>query len=189
MKSSLRKTIYLSLITFFVTSAVIASTGLNTYATTDNGKRIILNQDGTYSYVTKNVNNTYLGTYFIGNKSIDNYIINYLEKKGITEDSSQFEFAYSIMNSLYENDSDRVAKSIGNFSYTITEDKLIINKDNGREIFQWPYEIKDNILYATVYNSDKMAVGKFSDDGLYLEVSNLESNVKDKVLLQKGSIK
>lgn len=185
MKTSLKKTIYLSIITFFVTSAIIASTGINTYATTDNGKRIILNTDGTYSYLREENESPYIGTYFIGEDSVNNYINNYLKEKGINKRDSQFEFTYNIMKNLFNNDKDRINSIIGDFTYTITSDKLIINKENGSEIFKWPYEIIDNILYATVYNSDKMAIGKFIDNGKYLEVSDTKSNKDNKVLLQK----
>lgn len=187
----MKKTIYTSLITFFVTSAIIASTGFNTFATTDNGQRIQINQDGTYSYINMENEKTmpYLGTYYIGSATVNHYIEDYLEKKGIEKNSPDYEFSYGIMENLFNHDQNSINRIIGNFTYTITNDKLIISEEDGSQIFEWNYEVKDNILYATVYGSDKMAIGKFTRDSKYLEVSSPELENNKKILLQRSHVK
>jgi hypothetical protein len=186
----MKKTIYTSLVTFFVTSAIIASTGLNSYATTDNGKRIKINNDGTYSFL-KDANEEskpYLGTYYIGDATVNYYIETYLQQKGINKNDSDYEFSVGIMQDLFKLDQNRIKTIIGDFTYTLTNDKLIINEDDGAEIFEWKYEVKDNILYATVYGADKMAIGKFIKDNKYLEVSSPELNNHTKILLQRSHV-
>jgi hypothetical protein len=186
----MKKTIFTSLLTLFVTSAIIASTGFNTYATTDNGKRIQINNDGTFNYV-QNINketNPYLGTYYIGAATVNYYIESYLEKKGIEKNNSDYDFSYGIMEDLFKLDSNNINKIIGNFTYTLTSNKLIINEEDGSQIFEWKYEVIDNILYATVYGSDKMAIGKFIKDSKYLEVSSPELENNSKILLQRSFV-
>lgn len=185
----MKKTIYTSILTFFVTSAIIASTGLSNLATTDDGRRIQLYNNRTFTYIEndKLSVNPYIGNYYIGEVTIENYIETYLNKKGITKDNDDYEFSYKIMKQLFTRDQNRIKTVIGNFTYTITKDKLIISEDDGKQIFNWDYEVKNNILYATVYGSDKMAIGKFIQDGKYLEVTSPELNDHTKVLLQKNT--
>lgn len=186
----MKKTIFTSLITFFVTSAIIASTGFNTFATTDNGKRIQINNNGTYSYVQKSNEEAkpYLGTYYIGTSTVNYYIEAYLNKKGITKNDPDYYFSYGLMKNLFNLDSDSIDQIIGNFTYTLTNNKLIINEDDSSQIFEWKYEVIDNILYATVYGSDKMAIGKFVKDSKYLEVSSPELENNTKILLQRSFV-
>jgi len=186
----MKKTLITSLLTFCITSAVIASTGFHSYATTDEGKRIQLNEDGTYSYLTdQSQDNPYIGTYYISDETINFYIVSYLESRNIDKNSSSWDFSYNIMQNLFKNDPTQVEKVIGEFTYSITSDKLIIRDELEKQTVSWDYEIKDNILYAKVYGGDKMAIGKFKSDGKYLEVANAEMGNNHKVLLQKSLLK
>jgi len=186
----MKKTIYTSLITFFVTSAIIASTGFNTYATTDNGKRIQINNDGTYNYLenTNEETSPYLGTYYIGTATVNYYIEDYLAQKGIVKNDPDYAFSYGMMEKLFNLDHNSVNKIIGNFTYTLTSDKLIINEEKGTQIIEWDYEVKNNILYAMVYGSDEMAIGKFTRDRKYLEVASHELENNTKILLQRSYV-
>lgn len=172
----MKKTIYTSIITFFITSAVIASTGIHTYLPTTNNKP--------QTIITK----PYIGTYYIGETTVNNYIDNFLNKKGIDKKSSDYEFSYGIMKNLFNLDQNKSNSIIGNFTYTLTDDKLIINDEDESQIVEWNYKIKDNILYANVYGSDEMAIGKFVENSKYLEVTSPELDNNTKILLQRSLV-
>ena len=183
----MKKTLITSLLTFCITSAVIASTGLHSYATTDEGQRIQINENGTYSYLTDQSEiKPYLGTYYISDETINLYIESYLIERGIDKTSDRWDFSYQIMQNLFETDANQTAKVIGDLTYTITDDKLIIKDNLEKQTVTWDYEVKNDVLYANVYGGDKMAIGKFKMGDEYLEVANPELGNNHKILLQKS---
>lgn len=183
----MKKTLISSIITFLITTTLIASTGIKSYATTDQGKRIELHEDGTYSFCNPDEN--YYGTYKISESTIDNYIKALLSKNGIKPTDTDYQFSFNLIKSLFSANHSEIEDQLGDFTYTITEDKLIITEDGGKETFSWDYEIIDNILYAKVYNFDEeMALGKFINNGKFLEVTKQGKDTNSKIILQRCTI-
>jgi len=174
-----------SITTFIITTGIMAATTLNFATSNDNTSKINNQKD----YNINSINETkYLGSYSVTNKSVSKFVNQYLFDRNITNKNINYVDEYNLLvNSLSKNPILR-EDLLGELTYTIQKDKLIIKDTSGGESFVMNYEIKNNILYAKVYNfSEEMALGHFIDNGKYLIINN-PSNKKTSIYLEHNLV-
>lgn len=159
--------------TFILVTAVMAATTFN-FANEKNDN--ILSKTNYYNNF--NTNEKYFGSYSISPNSINNFAKHYLKNNlSISLSSKDYSNELNlIINALNKSEILR-EDLLGELKYTINANKLIIEDIAGGESFVLDYKIKDNVLYAKVYDfSQELAIGKFVDNGKYLIVNSPSSN-------------
>ncbi len=161
-----------SLTAFIIVTSVMAATTLNLAIANDNP--INTTNDSTVKITQNNKNVKYLGSYSITSNSINHFAQEYLVKNlNITASDKDYNAELDLLtNSLKKSEILR-ENLLGELIYTLNDKKLIIQDIAGGESFVMDYEIKNNILFAKVYNfSEELAIGQFVDNGKFLIINS-----------------
>ncbi len=123
---------------------------------------------------TQTINEKYFGSYLISSNSINHFAKDYLiNNLNVQSTNTDYSLELNLLiNALNKSEILR-EDLLGELRYTIDENKLVIKDIAGGESFNLDYEIKDNILYAKVYDyTQELAIGKFEDNGRFLIVKS-----------------